>query len=345
MHPLRLIFLDGERRLRTVWRFVIYILAILVAVVFAHIVLGIVLAFYFLLNQTEMGPGFPDRFEQWSKDNAWILMALTTPPMTVVVVGVTFLCRAFLDWRSLRSMGFVKPRNDATSGVSAGVLWGVLPILAALAVPWALGGYRLEGVSLGMQVIVLLPTLVLAAFNEELMFRGYLLQNLLDIRRPVFGVLFSSFLFWLVHSLNPSAWSSPLVGINLFGAGVVLALAYLVSGNIWFPTALHFGWNMAQGPFFSVPISGIQVEGIFSLRLTDRLPGWLTGGAFGLEASIMTTLVEAVLIGVFLAILRSRPIPATISLDAKAAQAAPEIVEAELADRVGVTECDAEVVD
>src|SRR5262249_21607212 len=98
-----------------------------------------------------------------------------------------------------------------------------------------------EGVSGSPQTALLVPTFAVMAFFEEIVCRGYLLQNLVDIRRPVFGVLFSSTVFWLLHSLNPAAWSSPIVSLNLCGAGIVLALAYRTSGNIWFPRAMHLG--------------------------------------------------------------------------------------------------------
>ena len=61
-------------------------------------------------------------------------------------------------------------------------------------------------------------------------------------------------------ALNPNAWSSPLIGVNLFGAGVLLALAYMLSGNIWFPTVVHFAWNFAQGVLLGIPVSGIAIQ-------------------------------------------------------------------------------------
>lgn len=315
MQSLLDIFLDSERRLRTVWRFVIYGIGFFVVTVIVQIVAAIGLVGYFIVARPTGSDGdFGQKLIEWivslQNEHTWVLMALLTPPTALGLFGLTVLCRVFLDRRSISSMGYQWSKWGPATSLAGGLLWGLVPILAAIAIPWALGMYELEQVSLPLTLLIMPPTLIMAAYHEEFVFRGYLLQNMLDVRRPVIGVIVNSLLFWLVHSLNPAAWSSPLVGVNLFGAGVVLSLAYLASGNIWFPTSLHFAWNFAQGLLLSVPISGIKVEGIFNLRITDWQPAWIarlfTGGNFGLEASIITTLVELMLIGLLLLTMKSR---------------------------------------
>ena len=83
-----------------------------------------------------------------------------------------------------------------------------------------------------------------------------------------------------------------------------MTLAYLVAKNIWFPTALHFGWNAAQGPLFGLPVSGMKMDGFIQLHAAEAAPAWLTGGDFGLEASLVVTVLEVAMIGVFLCLLR-----------------------------------------
>lgn len=315
MHSLLDIFLDAERRLRTVWRFLIYGIGFFVVTLLVQIVAAIGLVIYFIVARPMGDKGdFGQQLIEWimglQNEHTWVLMALLTPPTALGLFGLTALCRAFLDRRSLRSMGYQWPNWGPITSLAGGLVWGWAPIVAAIAIPWGLGMYEVERVSLPLTLVIMTPTLILAAYHEEFVFRGYLLQNMLDIRRPVIGVIVTSLLFWLVHSLNPAAWSSPLVAVNLFGAGVVLSLAYLASGNIWFPTSMHFAWNFTQGLLLSVPISGIKVEGIVNLRTTDWQPDWLaqlfTGGAFGLEASIITSAVELILVGLFLLAIRWR---------------------------------------
>ncbi|MBS0266496.1 MAG: CPBP family intramembrane metalloprotease, partial [Planctomycetes bacterium] len=109
---------------------------------------------------------------------------------------------------------------------------------------------------------------------------------------------------------------------NLFCAGLTLALAYRVSGNIWFPTAAHFGWNFAQGVLFQIPVSGIQTDGLIDIQVVEGAPRWLTGGEFGMEGSILGTAAE---LGMFVILILAwrkqgtRPVSAETALPAEMA--------------------------
>lgn len=58
------------------------------------------------------------------------------------------------------------------------------------------------------------------------------------------------------------------------------------------PIGYHITWNYFQGCVYGLNVSGFDIQGIFSSRiLNDNL---LTGGAFGPEAGILTTIVIAI---------------------------------------------------
>ncbi|MBL7040811.1 MAG: CPBP family intramembrane metalloprotease, partial [Pirellulaceae bacterium] len=286
-------FLDESRRLRTVWRFLIFGAGFVIAQLAIGIVGGIVGAVWLIVTQ---GPeAFNDlelveaQLEQYTPH----IMVVASLPTTAVMLAWVIICRKYLDRRSVASMGIVRP---GMRSVIVGFLVGLLPIVAAGGVVAAAGGFSVTGIGFSTIAGFLVPTLILMAFMEEVIFRSYLLQNLLDIRRPVFGVIFTSLFFWFAHALNPHVWSSVIIPVNMFGAGVILALAYMLSRNIWFPTALHFGWNLAQGVLLSLPISGMTVEGLIQLQTNDAAPVWLTGGKFGLEGSVAVTVAELLMI-------------------------------------------------
>ncbi len=284
------LFLDGSGRLRTVWRFIIFGAGFLV-IQLAVGLLGLLgLGIYFSAQgkNTNEFVGILQRSDDWQVT----LQIIAAVPMTACDLGLVLFCRRFLDRRSVWSVGLVRPGRSLTESVPGGLLFGAFPITVVIVMLLIMGGYNWTGVSGSLQTALLVPAFVVMAFNEEILCRGYLLQNLMDVRRPWFGIVFSSLVFWLLHALNPSAWSSPIVSLNLFGAGVSLALAYQASGNIWFPTAMHFGWNFAQGVLFEVPVSGIRTDGLIDVRLVEAAPTWLTGGAFGIEGSILATLAE-----------------------------------------------------
>ena len=73
-------------------------------------------------------------------------------------------------------------------------------------------------------------------------------------------------------------------------AGILLGAAYLLTRRLWLAVGIHAAWNFTQGWVFSVPASGGNAP--LGLLITRRIgPDWLTGGDFGLEASVIAMLV------------------------------------------------------
>jgi membrane protease YdiL (CAAX protease family) len=146
-------------------------------------------------------------------------------------------------------------------------------------------------------IVVYLP----AAFHEEILFRGYPYQKVRVVSRPA-AIAFTALVFALLHGGN--AGVSPLAMVNLLLAGVLLALAYEVFGRLWFPIGIHAAWNILSGP-----ILGYNVSGYVSRTTVMETRGggaeWLTGGHFGIEASVWMVVVEGVAI-VVLNIITSR---------------------------------------
>jgi len=97
----------------------------------------------------------------------------------------------------------------------------------------------------------------------------------------------------VLHAFNPGFGITALVG--LFLAGLVLAEAYLVTRQLWLPTAFHLSWNFSEGPLYGFPVSGLPTEGL--LTVTPHGPEVVTGGAFGPEAGLV------VIVGIGLAAL------------------------------------------
>lgn len=133
------------------------------------------------------------------------------------------------------------------------------------------------------------------ALLEELLFRGFVFQRLVDGIGRWPGLLAMAALFALAHWGNPGmegptlAWAS----IDTVLGALLLGLAYLRTGSLALPIGIHFGWNWAQGALLGFDVSGFGQAGWL---LPDMLggPQWLSGGAFGPEASIFAVLVDAV---------------------------------------------------
>lgn len=130
----------------------------------------------------------------------------------------------------------------------------------------------------------------LGAINEEVIFRGYFLQGL---RRGwgVPGVLISSLLFIVFHIHGGWNGGTQLLAqdipfyCNIFLAGLLFSYAYLITGSLWFPVAMHCAWNYLQGPVYGFAVSGVH-HGPEAFLLAIQGPAIFTGGNWGLEGSL-----------------------------------------------------------
>ena len=117
------------------------------------------------------------------------------------------------------------------------------------------------------------------------MFRGVLFRWIDEKWGFAAALIVSSLLFGLVHIANENAtlWSSIAIAIE---AGLLLGAAYKWAGTLWLPIGIHWAWNFAQGNIFGFAVSGEKAgESLLQARIEGA--GWLTGGAFGAEASVV----------------------------------------------------------
>ena len=195
--------------------------------------------------------------------------------------------RRFVRWTEGRVAGEVA-MHGALSELGIGMLIGAGSFSAAMGVLWLGGYYHVTGFS-GPDV--LLPVLLLsgsAAVIEELMFRGVLFRIVEERLGSCIALAISAAVFGLIHLFNPNATLFAAIAI-LLEAGILLAAAYMLTRRLWLVIGMHFAWNFTQGGVFGVPVSGIPIPGMLSGRLEG--PDWISGGAFGPEASVITVTV------------------------------------------------------
>lgn len=124
------------------------------------------------------------------------------------------------------------------------------------------------------------------AATEELMFRGFVFRRLVDGMGEWPAQFLVGLFFLLVHldAIKEAGDLSYLAGLNIFCASLMFGLACLRSGGLAMPFALHFFANFVQGSVLGFGVSGGAEQGLLTPLLHG--PAWLTGGAFGLEASV-----------------------------------------------------------
>ncbi|MCM0000246.1 MAG: CPBP family intramembrane metalloprotease [Erythrobacter sp.] len=215
-----------------------------------------------------------------------------TAPLQVILVvaaliGLQKLVLRRLGERKHDDLPFVGAAQALAVGILAAfVLFSLIVGIAAL-----LGAYRIVGWGgLSNWIFLLFAAGVNAGFVEELIFRGILFRWIEEFGGSWAALVVTSGLFGLVHIGNENAtwFSSFAIAVE---AGVMLGGAYMLTRSLWAPVGLHFGWNVTQGLVWDVPVSGNDVDGVVDARLVgDPL---ISGGAFGLEASIIALVVAS----------------------------------------------------
>ena len=135
---------------------------------------------------------------------------------------------------------------------------------------------------------------------EELLFRGYLLENLAAKWGLWWAVGVSSLSFGLLHSFNPHFGPLPFVNLVLFGVATALYKVRVDDGQLWGVFAIHTIWNWLQQVVFGLPNSGAASgadNALFSISPNTSLPDPIWGGGFGPEGTLGASLVLLALIG------------------------------------------------
>lgn len=126
--------------------------------------------------------------------------------------------------------------------------------------------------------------------REELMYRSYLMPLFSKAFNNSFSILATSVLFTWIHLSNPNL--TLMAVFNLFVAGIMFALIYYYTGNIWVVGGIHSFWNFFIANVFGSQVSGIIVPNSIFMSIPNFDKELLSGGMFGFEASIITLLLE-----------------------------------------------------
>ncbi|NMM94362.1 abortive infection protein [Bifidobacterium sp. DSM 109957] len=171
-----------------------------------------------------------------------------------------------------------------------GMAFGFVAISASVLVIAMFGGYRIVGVNGGYDPWADLFLMgVVAGVSEEIMMRGVLFR-LVEEWVGTWGALgISAFVFGIMHwgNADGTLWGSIAIAIE---AGVLLAAVYVVTRSLWWCMGLHFMWNVTEGPIFGSIVSGNGNQQSWLIAQWGG-PDWLTGGRFGLEASVIPVIL------------------------------------------------------
>ena len=196
-----------------------------------------------------------------------------------------------IEKNPLSTLGFV--RRNWLKYLGWGIMLSLLQmgVIALVYQVSGIGSFELNELSLEpiLFILGLFPFWLLQGGTEEVATRGWLLTRIAARTNLPIAIAISSSLFGILHLGNAGVTFLSLLNIIL--DGVLAALLFIYTDSIWLVVAQHGTWNYVQGNLLGFQVSGTGADAsIFSFTMGSG-PDWLTGGAFGAEGSIITTLV------------------------------------------------------
>lgn len=270
--------LPWYRRLHPAFRFVGFLLFLVAGVVAIQVVWNLLK----LPHATSKGIEQP------------LPLLLTATMLVILSTSVNWLSVRVFEGRGLRTLGFgLAPGLLRRVGIGL-FFGGLTPAIVA----WSLAAVGIATITRATPdlLAVTLPMFLAMAFIsswEELVLRGYFMQAIGAMGGPWVASIVSGLLFGLVHAGNPGANPAGLIITAL--NGILLALMTARTGSLWLACGYHAGWNLVAALGFGMRDSGMVSPGaLFSTDLKG--PTLWTGGSYGFEASLLSFLVELVIL-------------------------------------------------
>ena len=192
------------------------------------------------------------------------------------------------------------PRKDNGNNLKMlgwGIIAGFLMNAFCIAVAWlhkdihfTIGRFDV------LYILVAFLFVFIQSSAEEVTTRGFMYQRLRNRINPWIAAFLNSFLFAALHLGNPGV--SRLAIFNIFMFGFAMSVVMVFTNSLWFCMGLHTAWNYCQNIFFGLPNSGLVSQGSF-FHLEASRGSVFYDPRFGVEATVMTTLVQLRLIRYF----------------------------------------------
>lgn len=240
-----------------------------------------------------------------------IVLTFAAVPLTMIIASTLVekpyrmvwpqLLAAVLVWFGyrfyVRRIEKRQPTELATQGMAGelgtGLLLGAGLVAVTFAVLAVLGNYQFGGVNaVSIMLLVPLAELVLVGMAEEMVFRGVVFGVTERSLGSKAAIAISALLFSLAHLPNEGVTVLAIAVIAAYG--VLQAALYMATRRLWVCIGTHIAWNYCVSQMFSSTVSGhAATDGLLRGELVGDV--MLTGGVFGVEASLITLLLIAAL--------------------------------------------------
>ena len=156
--------------------------------------------------------------------------------------------------QSFNSLGL--KLNGFKKDLIYGLLIGFGIMIAGISILYSYNPKPFEPIQFSLNLHLLYVIILsLAAFGQEIAFRGFVLQTLSDSMNRYLAIGLTSLAYVFIQA-HIGVWGidfnmiiiQPLVSFNLFLFGVLLGLFCTYRKNLWFAISMNFSWAYFSGP-------------------------------------------------------------------------------------------------
>ena len=214
----------------------------------------------------------------------------------IVMAGVALLYWKLIEKKPLSEMGLTKRFGNYLIGILAGVLLLAVSV-AAIVFTGSIKYHGIYNNADTLMILLLFGGFIIQGATEEILCRGIVLHTLKEKTSVAVAVNVSTVLFIMPHcsSLFEQGVVYGILGVcNLALISTIFSLLTIRFKSIWAACGLHSFWNAILYSVLGLNLSGNDetVTAIFNMQSVGK--NIWNGGEYGIEASIITTVVLAI---------------------------------------------------
>ncbi len=174
--------------------------------------------------------------------------------------------------------------------LSQSILFTAFPFVSILII-LNLTGFVERNVQFELNSFMVLQIIItfIFALQEEILFRGFLLNSLNLKFSATTSLLISSLVFSSIHSINNNF--STIAAFNTFLGGIFFGTIYLKTRSLWFPVFFHYFWNLFQTLFIGSNIAEIHQIQTLQSDSNSKIIEFIIGNDYGFEGSVLCTFI------------------------------------------------------
>ncbi len=224
--------------------------------------------------------------------------------LEIITLAAFLLYMKFAEGRSFDAMGFIK--KDILKNCLLGLLagFGLFSVTMLISVFVTGGHIEWSGSIAPWYFFVALFCFIIQSSAEEVNGRSYIFLSTARKHPDWASALISGLFFGGIHLANKGV--TALSTINTALAGIIFCLLVILLDNLWFVCAMHAGWNFAQGNIYGLVVSGLDAGNSLFNATVESENELLSGGAYGVESNLVTTVLFIILIAVLVILLKKK---------------------------------------